>query len=74
MQKIKDLKEKMCKKGERKFKPRELMDNVKSEPSSNKACIAGLGVVMGAVSLAYNALFFDVMRRSAQHQERALAG
>jgi len=62
------------KKSSIKMKPRDLMENVKEEPVSNKVRIAILSTVMFGVSSAYGMYFQDVARRSVQFQEEALAG
>jgi len=46
------------------MKPSELKENVKSEPWSHKAKVAGFSAFMFVVAGGYNAFFQDLMRRS----------
>ena len=50
------------------------MENVKVEPWSHKAKVAGFSAFAFAVAGTYNYLLQDFLRRSVQHQELALAG
>lgn len=56
------------------MKKADLMENVKVEPWSHKAKVAGFAALTFVVAGGYNAYFQNLMFRSAQHQEAAFAG
>jgi hypothetical protein len=56
------------------FKPSDLKQNVESEPMKNKVKLAGIAVVMASIASTYATYFGNIVYRSNQLQDKALAG
>jgi hypothetical protein len=56
------------------FKPRDLKQNVETEPMMQKVRIVGFSVLMATIAGTYETYFANIVYRSNQMQDEALAG